>query len=477
MLRIALACFALTAALSAQGQTWVVDAAAGAGSNFSTLQAAVDAAQDGDRILVRPGSYGSTSIQGKDLVVVAERASGLEVRLGALQVSSIALGQQLVLTGFAIEGAQAGPTSGQLLAQDVALAVSDCGGEVYVEHCALRGAPGALPSQGAGLGLDGQPAARLTGAFSVQFERCELSGGDGALSTDACSGAGAPALDALDSRVALHTTTLSGGAGALHGSCPGASCAGTAAGAGVRLAGATTQAYLSSAHMQGGDAPHCGGASLSAPGLVVGGAHIDWIQSSAVGGAGAPDVDGLVVPKANSHRGLRLYSPLGAGHVGGFGFEGEPGDVALLFYALDSVGPFSLPGILGAQLLSQPILFGAFPVGASGESVVPFAAPPLGPGLPSFSVVLQPAFVDLTPPPGGFGLQVGALRSLVLLNAALSPTGFPDCNLNGTPDLVELTCGLAADCNQNGRPDACDIADGSSADQNADGVPDECQGG
>ena len=51
----------------------------------------------------------------------------------------------------------------------------------------------------------------------------------------------------------------------------------------------------------------------------------------------------------------------------------------------------------------------------------------------------------------------------------------PDCNANDIPDECDLALGLALDCNQNGTPDSCDIADGSSTDCGDNGVPDECE--
>lgn len=50
-----------------------------------------------------------------------------------------------------------------------------------------------------------------------------------------------------------------------------------------------------------------------------------------------------------------------------------------------------------------------------------------------------------------------------------------DCNENAIPDECELALGLAADCNNNGTLDICDIADGASNDCGGNGIPDECE--
>lgn len=52
---------------------------------------------------------------------------------------------------------------------------------------------------------------------------------------------------------------------------------------------------------------------------------------------------------------------------------------------------------------------------------------------------------------------------------------FDDCNENGLPDAWEIAEGLASDCNENLVPDWCDVAAGTSGDCNSDGIPDECQ--
>lgn len=50
-----------------------------------------------------------------------------------------------------------------------------------------------------------------------------------------------------------------------------------------------------------------------------------------------------------------------------------------------------------------------------------------------------------------------------------------DCNTNQIPDECELDFGLSADCNNNQTPDECDIDAGTSDDCGGNGVPDECE--
>jgi len=51
----------------------------------------------------------------------------------------------------------------------------------------------------------------------------------------------------------------------------------------------------------------------------------------------------------------------------------------------------------------------------------------------------------------------------------------PDCNQNGTADDCDIADATSADCYVNAIPDSCDIAGGSSVDCNSNGVPDECE--
>jgi hypothetical protein len=58
---------ACSVAFSLDAATLVVDASGG--GDFATIQQAIDAAADGDRILVRPGTYTAISLNSKDLVI------------------------------------------------------------------------------------------------------------------------------------------------------------------------------------------------------------------------------------------------------------------------------------------------------------------------------------------------------------------------------------------------------------------------
>ena len=66
----------LAALPPAQSQVWIVDDSLAAPADFATVQEAVDAATDGDIVLVRPGLYPSFTIDGKSLRVVGLEEGG-----------------------------------------------------------------------------------------------------------------------------------------------------------------------------------------------------------------------------------------------------------------------------------------------------------------------------------------------------------------------------------------------------------------
>ncbi len=65
-----LAVLVLACAGAAAGATWVVDADGGAGVNYTTIQAAVNAASDGDTIEVRGGRYEGAQKNQKNVTVI-----------------------------------------------------------------------------------------------------------------------------------------------------------------------------------------------------------------------------------------------------------------------------------------------------------------------------------------------------------------------------------------------------------------------
>ena len=113
--------------LGAQGaNVLVVDANNGPGTNYTNLQAAIDAAAEGDLLLVRAGSYQAT-ISAKSLVVQAETLN--TATLTGLSILDLAAGQFVLVRGF----------RGIYNNVGIEPLVEDCAGSVRIEESTLYG--------------------------------------------------------------------------------------------------------------------------------------------------------------------------------------------------------------------------------------------------------------------------------------------------------------------------------------------------
>jgi hypothetical protein len=106
-------------------RTWIVDASGGAGHHFTDLPPALAAANHGDKIIVRPGSYrGATTDRG--VTVVGENARlTLTLPASPLRVSGLPRGRTFVLSGFAVDSGM--------------LALVDNAGRVHLDRVDARG--------------------------------------------------------------------------------------------------------------------------------------------------------------------------------------------------------------------------------------------------------------------------------------------------------------------------------------------------
>ncbi|MEM7199234.1 MAG: hypothetical protein AAF628_03150 [Planctomycetota bacterium] len=140
MRKLALAGLALAslgAAPVAQRTIHVVDAELGPGATFADIQPAVDAAQDGDAIVVRPGMYSAFAVVGKALSILGEPGADV-VASGATAVAvrQVPAGRDTALYGLSVTGSF--PTSSPDVMQ-----VSDCAGRVLMEEVSMQDTAGA----------------------------------------------------------------------------------------------------------------------------------------------------------------------------------------------------------------------------------------------------------------------------------------------------------------------------------------------
>src|SRR4029079_10896693 len=71
----------------------------GSGGTFADIQPAVDAARDGDAVLVRTGSYSGFTIPDKSLVVAADAGATVDVQ-GSVRVDGLAAGRSVLVAGI-----------------------------------------------------------------------------------------------------------------------------------------------------------------------------------------------------------------------------------------------------------------------------------------------------------------------------------------------------------------------------------------
>lgn len=122
--RIALSLLVVTTATSTAQRVWVVAPSAGQGVDYTVIQDAVDAAADGDMVLVRQGTYARFGIQAKSLVVAGEGTVQLNpgAALVGLDIRDIAPAQSVVVRGVSLASTSSTP-----------LTIANCQGPVTVE--------------------------------------------------------------------------------------------------------------------------------------------------------------------------------------------------------------------------------------------------------------------------------------------------------------------------------------------------------
>jgi len=169
------------------------------GSDFNAIDAAVAAAADGDIVLVRTGAYAQFVIDDKSVTVVAE-SPGAVLVTGQVRVQNLAKHRRVALIDLSVTG------NGEN-----ALLLWGNAGSVRVRGGTWRGT-----DLGSPYGFRNS-AIEAVDCQDVAVRDCVLVGGRGADSTLAGGlqppGAGGDALEATNTRLALHRCTLTGGDG------------------------------------------------------------------------------------------------------------------------------------------------------------------------------------------------------------------------------------------------------------------------
>ena len=406
-----LACILLSSLLapSVAGEVLVVDGNGGPGVDFTSLQAAVDAAAEGDTLLVyRGGDYATFAIDGKSLDLVASPETGRPkvvsfLGLGGVTVSGLGRGQRVTVTGFRI---------------DCGIEVADCAGDVWLEDCLVSATQNIFDAFPDGL--------RVANSSSVTVVDCELTGTG--VETGSGGNGGAGLLVGAGCAVAAFDSRLEGGRGSAICCCG----VGADGGHGAQVAGLLVASGCTFRGGQGGDFDDCAPAWTSVPTDGGDGLHLDGAASRvvAVGAsyvAGAPGHptnaaepglpvavgDGTWVEAPHAARSLTTSGPAYGGEDVTLTFSGEAGDFV---FGIASPHPafFEIPGWFGALSLEVPNL--VLPVGflpASGVSALGVGTTALDPGIESLQRFVQPLMV--TP---GLDYLLGAPAVLTVLDGS-----------------------------------------------------------
>jgi hypothetical protein len=400
------ACLALGLSGSsfAQGNVLVVDAA---GGPFTDIQPAIDAAADGDTILVRPGAYATFQIQAKGLRVIGDPAFQAG---GGIVVRDLAPGQSVVLHGVGTTAAPSG----------IGLALVDNQGPVWVQNSALLGQSIAIGD------ANGHAGARVTNSERVSFLRSFLRGGVGGPHGGATpvGGNGGAALLVDEGTVLVQSCDLLGGAGT--NTMAGATLSN--GGAGAQTLGGTL--VLTSSEVTGGPG---GTTSLvlggnGGPGVRSDGGLAIVVAMQATGGQAGSGLAGegyLALAGTIQLHGafgsfslLNTSSPVREGQPLALQYQAPPNGQQVFAAVSTSQNPVFLPSLLISVYLAAPVSL--VPLGPSdfeGFLATALVAPTLPAGLDQMTVYLQ-AFSTVDLGGGVLSVAVSGGAAVTILDSS-----------------------------------------------------------
>lgn len=403
----------------ARADVWTVNWAGGA--HFTDIQPAIQAAADGDVIVVAPGDYGAIQVIDKDLRILG--AGAQRPRTGAVSITNLASSRVVVLAGLDIRAPlPAGPPW-------EALSILNCAGPVRVQGC------DALGADGTGVGVGPKSGARIAMSGDVIFSECSLLGGNGsggALPNAPWYGwsqSGARGVMVEGSAVALYGALVKAGISGTQTfwSCNCGCPAGSDGAPGAQIDGSLFVAAGSSAY--GGR----GGSYFLSSNVCSGGCFLEFTGRGGDGlyFVGAPSTGAFVGvdfaggpagidncsnvftgPSGRTYRNhapgssvarygtlaptMELPSLLQGATAAQANFFGQPGD--LVYLAFDAATSFNLALThRGVWHLTTPLIPPPSPVGTldpSGQLAASVSFPPLPAGAPNVTWFVQPIFVN-----------------------------------------------------------------------------------
>jgi hypothetical protein len=411
----------LAACAAARAEVIVVDPGGGPGG-AALLQAAIDSAQSGDILLLRPGDY--TSLPGghphlvdKSLSLVVDGPPG-SVVLSGLRIGSNDPAFRLLLRGLHVAPAP-------MTALDAGAVDVSGDGNFWFEDCVFMGslAPSGAPVPGLRAILSsGNPP-------KVTLIRCTIVGSDGPDEVPGVSAAvgGAPGADIQAFfTMSMYECTFQGGRGGDGDPFVSGGSATADGGPGLAIVGAAPISILDSTIVGGDEGAANPAATKPGPGVIATLATINRrdsvIQAGTVNGSGTPADDiaigccVFVMEYPAAGRGLSVPSPLREGEGSVLHAHGVVGDGVWVYLGLD-YGLIQFDKYQGnwvlEQTLPQPFFLGTI-TDPSGVLDHPFHMSALPAGTDGFVIEMQAA---MTPTEGGALVSSGT--AVVWLDASI----------------------------------------------------------
>ena len=370
-LSLAAASLALATSLSSQGNVIVVDQAGGPGSDFTSIQPAINAADSGDLILVREGGYFDVIVNnGKSLTIEAEEDA--QVSVFQIIVSGLPAGETVKIRGIDPD---------QPFAFAAQIEITNNQGNVWIEDVIapdtqIGGGTLIVNSDSVVLSRVSQHAGFTGLVLSVVESTVLLS--DVETGTDVPKQAG---LDVGDgARVFVSGGRFEGGPGQNAHQNPGSCIPADPGSPAIEVDGVGAEVFLLDPELVGG----AGGTGVSAQ------------CPDAPDGDPFVVLEGTVTELARSHRAMAVDSPVRVGQTATLTLEGQPGDLAWLFYAPDPMAGMAAKAWDGWSVLDPPlsrIFLGVVP----SSGVLTFSGTIAPIGTPFISFVSQAFLFE----PGG----------------------------------------------------------------------------
>ncbi len=355
-------------AILAQGQLWIVDQAGGPGVDFTAIQPAIDAAGEGDTIVIHgsPAPYAGFTIDGKSLVVKEEVGHTVSCG-GTSNVVNINGAQSVTLRGLLASHLRLMASSGTILLEEWGDHTSTIIKDSEVEVLACASAVLSRCNLRAYEPAASVPALLISGSTVHLYE----TGVTGNTPTSISAGKGGDGVVVVNSFLFASGSSFVGGqgTGASTSTCTGTPGAG---GDGLVTSGSSSVYLLGTLLLPGFPGMSCeGGGSMGEtwsgiPPILVAGHPRDYAISSLADGGSSASVT----------------------------YDGEAGDVVFSLVALGA-DPLFLLDLAGTLVTAiPPILVPHGPAGASGDLAVTVPLPALPPGIEAFGVYVQGAAIS-----------------------------------------------------------------------------------